>query len=234
MAVLARHHLGQFGAGNGHAQALSDPAQELHAACLMADMARQQRGRRGGLTQVMHQTSPAHVQRCCYCGGLLQHHHQVHTRVNFRVVFSALRHTPQGIDIRQQHLQSTACAQNIHHARGVRLHQTGRQFSPHPLRHQGCSFTVADHLAHQHGGCWGRLKVREPGCEACQTQDANRVFAKGIGAVAQGAGTQVSHTAKGVHNRGRVKAAVGAYVRSGNRHRVDGQVTPSQVLLQGD
>ena len=52
--------------------------------------------------------------------------------------------------------------------------------------------------------------------------------------MAQGTFAQVRYAAERVYNSGRVKAAVGAYVRSGNRHRVDGQVTPAQILLQGD
>ena len=165
---------------------------------------------------------------------MLQHHHQVHTGVNFRMVFRTLRHTPQGIHLRQQHPQSAAIPQHLQHARGVGLHQTSRYFGPHPLWHQGRSFTRADHLTHQHGGRRGYVEVREAGRKAGQAQDANRIFSKGVGAMAQGRCAQVSDAAQGIHHVRGLEAAIGTDVCGGNRHRVDGQVTPAQVLLQGD
>ena len=234
IAVLTRHHLGQLGAGKGYTQALPDLAQELHTAPFMTDMARQQGRRRQSLPQVVHQASPPHFKRCRDKSGLLQHHHQVHARINFRMVFNALRHAPQGVHFRQQHPQGTAGAQNVQHARGMRLHQTGGQFSPHALWHQSGGFPCADHLMHQHGRGRRCVEVCEPGCKARQTQDTHRVFAKGIGAMAKGPGPQVSHAAERIDNACGIKTAIGVDVCGSNCHRVDGQVATAEVLLQGN
>ena len=63
VAVLARHQVGQFGAIRGHAQARGHPRRQLRAARLVAQVARQQLGRRASLAQVVHQAGPAHGQR---------------------------------------------------------------------------------------------------------------------------------------------------------------------------
>ena len=98
---------------------------------------------------------------------------------------SALRHAPQPVHFGQQVRQRAASAQRIKHARGLALHQAARQFLPDALGHQPIDFAVCHHLAH-HGQGFGRDgKVGKARRKARQPQDAHRVFAEGVGDVAQ-------------------------------------------------
>ena len=52
--------------------------------------------------------------------------------------------------------------------------------------------------------------------------------------MAQGTFAQVRYAAERVHNMRGLEAAVSMEITRSNRHRVDAQVTPAQILLQGD
>ena len=71
------------------------------AALLVADVAWQQVVGRGGLAEVVAEAGVANGQLRAEprCG--VEHHHQMHTRINLRVVVGALRHAPKTIDLGQ-------------------------------------------------------------------------------------------------------------------------------------
>jgi hypothetical protein len=115
----------------------------------VADVARQDVGRRGALAQVVRQAGEAHRQRRLQARAHVQHHHQVHAGVDLGVVVGALRHAPQAIAPRAAARQRAAGAQHLEHARRLVLHQPAREFLPHAFGHQRIDLAVGHHVAHQ-------------------------------------------------------------------------------------
>ncbi len=228
VAVLARHHVAQFAAVGGHAQPLAHFFGQAGAAVLVSYVARQHIGRGRALAQVVHQAGVAHGQRGVQLRGHVQHHHGVHAGIDLGVVFGALGHAPQALQLGQQHGQRTAFAQQLEHARGLALHQAPADLLPDAFGHQGIHLTGAPHLLHQGHGFRRHREFVEPSRKARHAQDAHRVFAKGVGHMAQHPGLQVGLAAVGI-----VDGAFAIPVRGGG-HGVDGQVAPGQVLLQRD
>ena len=101
VAVFARHYLGQFFAMHWHAPALAQAAQQFDAAFLVSYVARQFVDGGRALAQVVTQRGKAHFQRCICLGGFIQHHFQMHARVDFRMVLGRLRHAVQTVNFRQ-------------------------------------------------------------------------------------------------------------------------------------
>ena len=190
--MLARHHLGQFFAIVGHAQALAHLLQELDAAPFMADVAGQHVGGRAAFAQVVHQAGHAHGQRHVQPGRHVHHQHHVHARVDFGVVFRALGHAPKAIQFGQKDFERTAVPQHLEHAGGLGRHQAFGQFLPDALGHQVVHLAVLDHLPHQGHGVTGHRKVGKARRKTCQPQDAYWVLGKGLGDMAQHLGLQVA------------------------------------------
>jgi hypothetical protein len=88
--------------------------------------------------------------------------------------------------------------QHVEHARGRRLHQPARQLLPDALGHQVVGFAVLDHLAHQLQGFGCHAEIAEARRKTRHAQDAHRVFAEGVGHMAQHAVAQVALAAIGV------------------------------------
>ena len=222
VAVLAGDHLGQLAAVVGHAQALRHLPRQGDAAGLVGEVARPLRARRRALAQVVHQAGPAHRQRSLQPRRLLQHQHLVYPGVDLGVVGLGLRHAPQTVHLGQQAPQRAAVAQDLDHALRLGLHQAARQLLPHALGHQGVDLAVVHQVPKQRH----RLRRDDETFEACgearRAQQAHRVLGEGLADVAQHAVAQVARAAEGVDQR-----AVGA-----QRHGVDGQVAPGQILLQ--
>ena len=143
----------------------------------------------------------------------------MHAGVDLGVVFGALRHAPEAVHLGQQHLQRAAFEQHVEHARGRGLHQPARQFLPHPLGHQVVGLAVLHHLAHQLHRFGRDVEVGETRCKTRHPQDAHRVFAEGVGHMAQHAGLQVALAAVGVDQRA-VRAIFQAFLVISQRRMV--------------
>ena len=193
--MLFGHQQRQLFAIGGYAPTLADAAQQIHAAHLVPNMARQDVRRRCAFAQIVGQGGKAHRQRRLQAHGHLQHHHGMHARVDFGVVFGALRHTPQCVQFRHQHRQRTAVAQHGEHAFGLGAHQPFGHFLPNAFGHQGINFPCGDHVLHQLLGGRRHAKAGKTRCKSCQTQDAHRVFGKSGGDMAQHARLQISQAA---------------------------------------
>jgi CheY-like chemotaxis protein len=146
VAVLARHHVGQFAAVVGHAQRSPRALAPARAAPFVADGGAAIARRRAALAQVVAQAGPAHRQRRpSRAASAVQHQHQVHAGVDLGVVLGPLRHAPQAVHLGQQPRQRAAVAQHLEHAAGARLHQAARQLLPHALGHQRVHLAVGHH-----------------------------------------------------------------------------------------
>ena len=224
VAVFTRHHIGQGFALHGHTPAFAHGQQQLGAALLMADVAWQDVCWGGAFAQVVAQAGKAHFKRCLGQGALIEHHFQVNAGVNFGVVLGALGHAVEAVHLGQEALQRPALAQHLQHARGTFGHQPTRQFLPHTLAHQRVNLALFHHLAHELQGFGRHRKVGKARGKARHAQDAHRVFAKGIGHMAQHLGLHIALATKGV----------GQFTRVGVLgDGVDGEVASCQVFLQG-
>ena len=114
------------------------------------------------------------------------------------MVLCRLRYAPQRIHFGQQHRQGTAVAQDRQHARGLRLHQPFSELLPDALGDQMLDFPRLHHVLHELQACAGNREVHKARCKTRQTQDAHRVFAKCLGAVAKHTGSHIVGTAKRV------------------------------------
>ena len=185
VAVLARHNFGNVLAVQRHAQALAHLPEQAHAAHFVANMARQHIGWRRAFAQVVHQAGKAHRQRRFKLRGHVEHHHQMHTGIDLRMVLGPLRHAPEPVNFGQQPRQRAAFTQYVEHAGRFGLHQSARDFLPNALGHQRIYFTIGHHGFHELHGFRRHAEIGKTGCKARQTQDAHRVFAERIADVAQ-------------------------------------------------
>mgnify|MGYP000095912231 CR=1 FL=1 len=152
VAVFARHHVGQFLAFDGNAQAFANAFEHACAALFMTQVTRQQVWRRGAFAQVVKQAGQAYRQRGLQAGAHVEDHHQMDAGVDFGVVFSALRYAPELVYFGQQARQRPALTQQREHARGCVFHQAPGEFLPDPFGHQMVRFTGLHHVLHQvHG-----------------------------------------------------------------------------------
>ena len=154
---------------------------------------------------------------------MVEHHFQVNAGVNFGVVFCALGYAVEAVHLGQEALQSPALAQHLQHARGACGHQATGEFLPHALAHQGINLAVVHHLTHQLQGFGGYRKVGKSCRKASQPQDAHRVFAKGLGHMAQYFGLHIALAAI------RVDQLAGVGVLGDG---VEGEVAAGQVFLE--
>ena len=122
----------------------------------------------------------------------------MHTGINFGVVICPLGNAPQPGKLGQQFVQGAAFTQYFQHARRLVCHQAASHFLPHPLGHQRISFAVLNHILHELHGLRRDAEVGKAGGKAGHTQNAHRVFAKGVGYMAQDSGLDVFLTAVGV------------------------------------
>ena len=113
------------------------------------------------------------------------------------MIVGALRHAEEGIDFGQQDFERAALAQYFNHPVGIFLHQTFRQLLPNALGDQSVRFAVFHHLPHQLHGFFGDFKTVARS-KTGGTQDADGVFGKGGGNVAQNARRQILLSAEGV------------------------------------
>ncbi|MNV94757.1 hypothetical protein D3C71_1895820 [compost metagenome] len=102
----------------------------------MSDMPRPFVLWRQALAQVVQQARPAHGQRLLVQGCLLQNAQGVRASIDFRVVDRGLRNTKQRVDLRHQHLECAACAQNLNKHLWLIFHQGAGNFLPAALRGQ--------------------------------------------------------------------------------------------------
>ena len=117
--------------------------------------------------------------------------------VDFGVVGGGLRDAEQGVDFGQQYFQCAAFAQDFKHPARLFFHQSFGQFLPDALGHQGVGLARFHHLAHQAHGFFRHFEAVACG-EAGGAQDADGVFGKGGGDVAQDFAAQVGLAAEGV------------------------------------
>ena len=146
----------------------------------------------------MAQAGKTHRQRRTQLRGHVEHHHQVNAGVDFGVVFGALRNAPQPVNFGQQMGQRAAVAQHFEHARWLVFHQPACQLVPDALGHQGIDFAVRHHVLHQRHRFRRDGKIGKARGKPGQPQNAHRVFAKGIGDMAQHFGLQVALPAVGI------------------------------------
>ena len=159
----------------------------------------------------------------CRSRAHVQHQHQVHAGIDFRVIVGPLRHAPEPVDFRQQPGQRPALAQHLEHARWLRFHQAAGELLPDPLGHERVHLAGLDHLAHQRERFPARpTELREARGEAGDAQDAHRVLAESAGHVTQHARAQIGRAAEGIDQRAVLVL----------RHRIDREVAPGQVLFQ--
>jgi hypothetical protein len=134
VAVFAGHHVGQFAAVGGHAQAVGQCTCQLGAAAFVAQVTWPLHGRVVPLPRSWHQAGPAHRQR------RVQQRAQSSTSSRCAPVsisgwcFGRLRHAPQAVQLGQQPRQRAAVAQHLEHAAGLPL-PSGRARAPaRPVR----------------------------------------------------------------------------------------------------
>ncbi|OQC08585.1 MAG: hypothetical protein BWX79_01620 [Alphaproteobacteria bacterium ADurb.Bin100] len=149
------------------------------------------------------------------------------------MVVGALGHAPQAVQLGQHHGQCATFAQHREHARRLRLHQPARQFLPHALGHQMVGLAVLHHFAHQLHGLGRHREIGEARRKARHAQDAHRVFAEGVGHMAQHAGLQVALAAVGVDQVIFLPILAGSQRRMViDSYRIDSKIAPRQVFLQ--
>jgi len=136
----------------------------------------------------------------------------------------SLRHAPKPIELGQNPRKRAALTQNVEQTRGVLLHQAAREFLPDALCNQRVDFTRRHHQLHQLHGLGGDRKFAEAGSETRQAQDPHRIFRKRRADVAQHARVEVAFTAE------RIDEGTGLV----QRHRIDREVAPRQILLERD
>ena len=117
--------------------------------------------------------------------------------VDFGMIVGALWHTEEGIDFGQQDFECAAFAQYFNHPAGIFFHQAFRQLLPDALGNQSARFAVFHHLPHQFHGFFGDFKPVARG-KAGGAQDADGVFGKSGGNVAQNTRRQILLSAEGV------------------------------------
>ena len=194
VAVFTGHHIGQLFALHGHTQALAYLLEQLGAALLMGNVPGPLTLWCGAFAQIVHEAGHAHRQRRIQLRTHVEHHHEVHTCVDFRMMLSTLRYAPQSIHFRQQNLQRTAGFQHVKHARGLVRHQAFRQFLPHTFGYQMLDFASVHHVLHELQGFGGHLEFWKARRKAGQSQDAHRIFAKGGGDMSEGLVFQILPT----------------------------------------
>ena len=187
VAVLARHHLGQFAAVASARAAAPTSARTSATLRCSWPMWRGQHRRaascpcrgRGPGRQSAPAAAPAGARH-------VEHHHQVHAGVDLGVVVGALRHAPQAVDLGQQPRQRAAAAQHLEHARRARL-PSGRAPVPAtraraPARRPRRPATIC---AHQRQRLGATVKSAKRAAKRASAQDAHRVFGEGRRDVAQ-------------------------------------------------
>ncbi len=164
----------------------------------------------------------------------VQHHHQVDAGIDFGVVVGALWHAPQPVNFGQQLLERTTGAQHLKHARRRVLHQATRQLLPDPLGHQRIGLAARYHFAHQRQGFRRYCEVRKTRSKTRDPQDAHRVFAEGVGDMAQHFGLQIAVPAPGIDQDFIVyiKWAFSPYQTVLNSYGIDSEVAPCQVFFE--
>ena len=215
VSMFARHYFGQLRTGLGYTQALADIAQKRHAAHFMADMAGPLFSRGSGFAQIVHQAGKAHFQRRCSPRSSIEHQPQVNAGVDFGMVLYRLRHAPQSINFWKHKGQCAAVAQDCQHARGLGLHQPFGDFLPNPLSHQMLHFARLHHVAHKLQRRTGHVELGKARRKTRQPQNADRVFAKCIGAMAQYTVGQILRATEGVDKGRGVNSAIRAHRISG-------------------
>ena len=148
--MLARHHLGQFAAVGRHAQPLAHRAQQVDAALLVADVARQHVGRRRALAEVVapgRRSAPAAARRAAPpCRAPSSGARRCRPPGGSRR--AAAR--PTGGRPRAAARASAPQSRSTSNMRDGRcFHQAARQLLPDALGHQRIDFAGVDHRAHQ-------------------------------------------------------------------------------------
>ena len=231
VAVFTCHHLGQLGTVGGHAQALAHGFEQAHAALLMANVARQHVGGRGALAQVVAQAGKAHRQRGAQLGGAVQHQHHVHAGVHLGVVFGALGHAPQAVQLGEQPRQRAAAAQHRKHAGRLGFHQALGQLLPHALGHQVVHFSLGHHGLHEGSGLRSHREIGKAGGKTRQAQDAHRVFAEGRSHMAQHTLGDVGPATVGVNYGIWIKLGCRSRGICASSYRINSEVAPGEVFL---
>ena len=155
---------------------------------------------------------------------LLQHHQGVDAGVDLRVPLGRGGDAKQRINLWEQRLQGAALAQHLDKDLRGRPQQHFFQLLPDSLRREVGQLASGRHLAHQGEGFrrYGKALSVEAGGEAGDPQDAQRIFGKGGGDVAQQPFFQILDATVGIVELALIIFGDG----------VDGEIPAQQILLQ--
>src|SRR4051812_20357784 len=101
-----------------HFQSHTQILDQLHAAMFVRDVSRPFFGWCRAFTKIMHKCCEAHDRISAESRRLLQHHHCVNARVDFRMPLLGLRHTEERIYFREDHPQRVGIAQYLKESPG--------------------------------------------------------------------------------------------------------------------
>jgi hypothetical protein len=224
VAVLARHHVGQFAALGGHAPG-DRPARAPASRCAPSwPMWRGHCRRRRALAQVVHQAGEAHRQRC---------------RPGARDMSSTIiRCTPVstsgwcsgGCGTPHRRSTSGSSRASAPHSRstsnmrlGRALHQPARQLLPHALGHQRIDLA---------GATISRISCHRLGATRSRSGAAKRASRR----MRTGSSAKASDTWRSTRASRSSRPPKGStsVPSSAARHGVDGEVAPRQVVLERD
>ena len=101
------------------------------------------------LAEIVSQRREAHFKVVTELLGLVQHHHDVQSRVDFRMPAFRLRDTEKCIQLGKQHAQCAAGAEHFEVDARVRPGERELRFLPDPVRHERIDFASLDHAMHE-------------------------------------------------------------------------------------
>ena len=208
-----------------HLQALAQPDHRVDAALFVHHVGRQLVGRRQRLAKVVaeRRVTDQLIARCEPCGHVADQL-DVDAGIDLGMVFRALRHAVQRVDLGQHRAQCIGVAQGAQERGGRGTAQGLGEFLPDALWHQFGQFAGCRDLPHQ---CQRVRRDAEParreaGHETRRAQHPQRILDEGVADMPQHARLDVGGAAERIH-----QAAV-----FGTRDRIDGEVAAAQVFLQ--
>src|SRR5258708_11974754 len=133
--VVARDDEGEVAIFARQAQAIRQRLDERNAAFLVPPMARPLLARRGALAEIVHQGGEPDLGLGTQACGLVEHHQDMHPRIDLRVPLHRLRYAEQRVDFRIYRLQRAAGAQYVEKFAALLFAQSFFGFLPYSLRY---------------------------------------------------------------------------------------------------
>lgn len=224
--MIAGHYFGQLAILVGYPQTDTQLSQQLDRAQFVSTVTGQLLFGGRAFAEIVGQSRKTHPGIGTQPGRLLKDHQKVTPGVDFRMPAGRLRYAEQTIDFRKNHAECLAIAQRLEKCFRVAGRQCLERFLPDTFRHQRVDLACACHLRHQFDGLWRdtELQMPETGGKAGRAQNPHRIFDESVGHVTQQPCLDVGGTV--------VRIDQSALLIFGNR--VDGEVTPREILFECD